>query len=214
MIARVIACVLAFATVAAAEAIPKWRTPDGRLHFGDRPPAGSVLVETIEFTEAEAPAAEAAPEPAADDDLARAAAEGREIMRRRAAERAADRSRRAAERPEASDEPEQNLVVITSHDPFWWRRHRFRDFQFDRRDRRPGFGEAPRDFQVDRRDRRPGFGEAPRDFSGRPNPFGDVVRRRVPPARHDSHGGVVRREGGGQRTGDRSRSRRDSEWED
>ena len=196
MIARVIACVFAFATVAAAEAIPKWRTPDGRLHFGDRPPAGSVLVETIEFTEAEAPAAEAAPEPAADDDLARAAAEGREIMRRRAAERAADRSRRAAERPEASDEPEQNLVVITSHDPFWWRRHRFRDFQ------------------VDRRDRRPGFGEAPRDFSGRPNPFGDVVRRRVPPARHDSHGGVVRREGGGQRMGDRSRSRRDSEWED
>src|SRR5262249_32015023 len=32
---------------ASAQAIQKWKTPDGTLFFGDRPPAGSIKVGTV-----------------------------------------------------------------------------------------------------------------------------------------------------------------------
>jgi Domain of unknown function (DUF4124) len=38
------------ATSAAAAGIQEWRTPDGRLFFGDRPPPGSASIGTIEGT--------------------------------------------------------------------------------------------------------------------------------------------------------------------
>lgn len=79
--------VLATATLARADAIQKWRTPSVSLYFGDRAPAGSVLLETIADTPARAPA----PETAVANDLARAAADGREIIRRRSADRAEER---------------------------------------------------------------------------------------------------------------------------
>ncbi len=74
-------------TVASADAIQQWRTPEGGFYFGDRPPAGSTLVQTIADTPSvAAPAVAASP-----SDLERAAAEGRDIIRRREADRAAER---------------------------------------------------------------------------------------------------------------------------
>jgi hypothetical protein len=77
----------ALAASARADAIQKWRTPGGSLYFGDRPPLGSTLLDTIADGEA---AATPAPT-TVESDLSRAAADGREIMRRRAAERAEER---------------------------------------------------------------------------------------------------------------------------
>jgi len=39
---------LLLATAAAGERLPRWRTPEGRLYFGDSPPPGSKRVERIE----------------------------------------------------------------------------------------------------------------------------------------------------------------------
>jgi hypothetical protein len=78
---------VATAVSARADVIQKWQTPGGSLYFGDRPPLGSTLLETIPDTP---PAAPAAPT-IAESDLARAAADGREIIRRRAADRAEER---------------------------------------------------------------------------------------------------------------------------
>src|ERR1051326_6855785 len=39
---------LAFATTVAAQGIQEWRTPSGKLFFGDHPPEGSVAVKTID----------------------------------------------------------------------------------------------------------------------------------------------------------------------
>lgn len=79
----------ALTTVAFADAIQKWRTPDGSLYFGDRPPAGSTLIETF----ADTPPAPAMVAPADVASLAQAAADGREIIRRREAERVAEAQR-------------------------------------------------------------------------------------------------------------------------
>jgi hypothetical protein len=39
---------LACVTAAAAEGIQEWRTPDGRLFFGDNPPKGSVALKKVD----------------------------------------------------------------------------------------------------------------------------------------------------------------------
>lgn len=75
---------LSVAASANADLIREWRTPAGQLYFGDRPPAGSALLATI----ADGPPSAGG----GDDALARAAADGREIMRRRAAAREAERA--------------------------------------------------------------------------------------------------------------------------
>jgi hypothetical protein len=76
---------------AGTDVFQKWRTPEGTLYIGDRPPAGSVLLETIELTASEGSAvANAADSTSVVGD---AAAHGREIMRLRAAEREAARNR-------------------------------------------------------------------------------------------------------------------------
>jgi hypothetical protein len=84
---------LVVAASAHADAIQKWQTPGGSLYFGNRPPLGSTLLETIPDRP---PAARVAPT-IVESDLARAAADGREIIRRRAADRAEER-RLGAER--------------------------------------------------------------------------------------------------------------------
>ncbi|MBI2963094.1 MAG: hypothetical protein HYY35_05015 [Deltaproteobacteria bacterium] len=76
---------------AGADAIQRWKTPEGGLYFGDHPPAGSTLVQTI----ADTPSAAAPADAGVPSDLQRAAAEGRDIIRRREAERAAERQREA-----------------------------------------------------------------------------------------------------------------------
>ena len=73
----------AISAFAGTDVFQKWRTPEGTLYIGDRPPAGSVLLERVELT-----ASEGTPTVISD-----AAAHGREIMRLRAAEREAARNR-------------------------------------------------------------------------------------------------------------------------
>ena len=70
-------------SAASADAIQKWRTPDGVLYFGDRPPAGSTLLETI----ADSAVPTLVPRAETGTELARAAEEGRDIIRRREAAR-------------------------------------------------------------------------------------------------------------------------------
>lgn len=101
------AALFGLAEVAGADGIQKWRTPGGSLYFGDHPPAGSTLVDTY----ADTPAAEApvpvsaspaaASAPVTESELSKAAAEGRDIIRRReearAEQRRADQEREARE---------------------------------------------------------------------------------------------------------------------
>src|ERR1041385_4749706 len=42
------AIALLFAAGAGADALQEWKTPDGKIYFGDRPPAGSVAVKRVE----------------------------------------------------------------------------------------------------------------------------------------------------------------------
>jgi hypothetical protein len=37
-----------FAASASAEAIKEWKTPDGKVYFGDAPPEGSTVVKTVD----------------------------------------------------------------------------------------------------------------------------------------------------------------------
>jgi hypothetical protein len=39
-----LACVVVISAVASAQSIQKWKTPDGKLYFGDTPPAGSTKI--------------------------------------------------------------------------------------------------------------------------------------------------------------------------
>ncbi len=73
----------AISAFAGTDVFQKWRTPEGTLYIGDRPPAGSVLLERIELTASEG----------TTTVISDAAAHGREIMRLRAAEREAARNR-------------------------------------------------------------------------------------------------------------------------
>jgi len=47
---RRIAFVLAVLCAAGvgAESLQEWKTPDGKIYFGDRPPAGSVVVKKVQ----------------------------------------------------------------------------------------------------------------------------------------------------------------------
>jgi hypothetical protein len=124
VIVRALIGVFFLASVAGAAGIPKWQTPSGTLHFGDNPPAGSVLLETIGFPET-AERQEEALAPAYDIEgaIARAAAEGRDIIRRRAEERAAERLHRIEVEEYARLEEPPQTIVIASGDPFHF--HRF-----------------------------------------------------------------------------------------
>jgi hypothetical protein len=42
------AIVLLFAVSAGADALQEWKTPDGKIFFGDQPPAGSIAVKRID----------------------------------------------------------------------------------------------------------------------------------------------------------------------
>src|SRR5882672_8784408 len=93
-----------------ADAIQKWRTPDGELYFGDRPPAGSTLLETLADSPVVAPAS-------GPTELERAAAEGREIIRRREEARA-DERRQEVERDAWADQVEAS-VEPQYESPIW-----------------------------------------------------------------------------------------------
>lgn len=106
---------IALAGAAHGDPIQKWRTPEGTLFFGDRPPPGSQLVETIADSARPAGVVEG------PTDLERAAAEGREIIRRREQDResarAADVEREEREaairdREWVDDASTTNVVVI------------------------------------------------------------------------------------------------------
>jgi hypothetical protein len=102
-----VAALVGLASVAGADGIQKWRTPGGSLYFGDRPPAGSTLVETYADTPS---APQTAPDaPSEDSALSKAAADGREIIRQReearAEQRRADQEREAREAEAAAAVP-------------------------------------------------------------------------------------------------------------
>jgi hypothetical protein len=107
-IVPIAAALFGLAELAGAEEIQKWRTPGGSLYFGDHPPAGSTLVDTYADTpaaEAPVPVSAGAPAvpvaPTAETELSKAAAEGRDIIRRReearAEQRRVDQEREARE---------------------------------------------------------------------------------------------------------------------
>jgi hypothetical protein len=100
-----------------ADAIQKWRTPSGSFYFGDHPPSGSTLVETYADTpklqaETVIPEAESA-------TLSQAAADGRDIIRRRQEERAAER-KADAEREARAAEVAANQQSYDASAPFWF----------------------------------------------------------------------------------------------
>jgi len=63
-----VAFAIALSAVSGAQPIQKWRTPNGELYFGDRPPAGSVKVG--EYQEAKPRVSEATAEAKAKADNA------------------------------------------------------------------------------------------------------------------------------------------------
>jgi hypothetical protein len=106
---------IACSALVSAEAIQKWRTPDGSLYFGDHPPPGATLLATYPET-ASAPITVIPTDEIAK--LSQAAADGRDIIRRREEERAADR--RVEEEREAR---QTELAARASYDdaqPFWF----------------------------------------------------------------------------------------------
>jgi hypothetical protein len=106
---------IAFAAIAAADAIQKWRTPDGSLYFGDRPPTGSTLLETYP----DSPAVTATVAPSDVAALSQAAADGRDIIRRREAAREAERQADAA-REARMAEVEASQIDGYDWPPFWF----------------------------------------------------------------------------------------------
>jgi hypothetical protein len=110
-------CVVGAAAVASADAIQKWRAPDGSLYFGDHPPHGSTLVETY----ADSPTTPAVTTiPSAETaTLSRAAEDGREIIRRRQEERAAER-KADDEREARNAEIAANQQYYDDSAPYWF----------------------------------------------------------------------------------------------
>jgi hypothetical protein len=98
-IVPVAAALLGLAEVSGADGIQKWRTPAGSLYFGDHPPTGSTLVET--YADSPSSPSQAPVAPSEQAELSKAAAEGRDIIRRReearAEQRRADQEREARE---------------------------------------------------------------------------------------------------------------------
>lgn len=116
---RVAVAILAITACARADAIQKWQAPDGSLYFGDRPPSGSTLLETIP----DSPTRETIAAPEIDSELTKAAAEGREIIRQRESARAEERKADAerAERFEAASasfEPDYGFLPYIFVDSF------------------------------------------------------------------------------------------------
>jgi hypothetical protein len=105
---------VAVAAAAMGDAIQKWQTPDGSLYFGDRPPKGSTLVETYADTPA-------LPTTVGTGGLAlsQAAADGRDIIRRREAERNAERQADTA-RELGLAEIEASQIGGYYSVPFWF----------------------------------------------------------------------------------------------
>jgi hypothetical protein len=98
-----------------AEAIQKWRIPDGSLYFGDHPPPGATLLATYPET-ASAPITVIPTDEIAK--LSQAAADGRDIIRRREEERAADR--RVEEEREARQAELEARASYDDGQPFWF----------------------------------------------------------------------------------------------
>jgi len=105
---------VACSAVALAEPIQKWRTPDGSLFFGDHPPPGSTLVAT--YPDTASPPITVIPGEVAS--LAQAAADGRDIIRRREEERAADR--RADQERDARQAELEAQAAYDDGAPFWF----------------------------------------------------------------------------------------------
>ena len=106
---------IACSALVSAEAIQKWRTPDGSLYFGDHPPPGATLLATYPET-ASAPITVIPTDEIAK--LSQAAADGRDIIRRREEERAADR--RVEEEREARQAELEARASYDDAQPFWF----------------------------------------------------------------------------------------------
>jgi len=115
LVASVTLAVVACAAAALGDAIQKWQTPDGALYFGDRPPKGSTLVETYADTPVP-PATAVSSDQAA---LSQAAADGRDIIRRREAVREAERQADAA-RELRMAQIEASQIDGYDSAPFWF----------------------------------------------------------------------------------------------
>jgi len=105
---------LGWTALASGEAIQKWRTPAGSLFFGDHPPPGSTLLAT--YPDTASPPITVIPGEMAS--FSQAAADGREIIRRREEERAAEH-RADAER-EASQAAVEARTNYDAFEPFWF----------------------------------------------------------------------------------------------
>jgi hypothetical protein len=115
LVATVTLGLIAVAAVAVADAIQKWRTPGGSLYFGDRPPSGSTLLDTY-------PDTPALPATVVSSDLAafsQAAADGRDIIRRREVAREAERQADAVREARIAEIEASQVDAYTSA-PFWF----------------------------------------------------------------------------------------------
>lgn len=109
---------------ATADTIRKWQTPQGGLYFSDRaPPPGSVLLATLEMNDA--PREDVTPPAEQGEAADRAAADGREIIRRRATERQAERLRQAEEGGADVSPPRGTTIVVVDSPPCFFRGHGF-----------------------------------------------------------------------------------------
>jgi hypothetical protein len=115
-VASVTLGLIAFAAAALGDAIQKWQTPNGSLYFGDRPPKGSTLVETY----ADTPALPATVISSDLADLSRAAADGRDIIRRREAARDAERQADTARELRMAEIGASQIDGYYPFEPFWF----------------------------------------------------------------------------------------------